>query len=219
MINIITIDGPSGAGKGTVAKIVAKKLGFHLLDSGALYRIVALAVSQLKLNIDDEQTIANLIDRLDIEFTEGGIWLNKQIVSSLIRQENIGNLASHIAKFSLVRQSLLEKQHNFAQKPGLVADGRDMGTIVFPSASLKIFLTASADERASRRYKQLIKDKQHVDFNHVLADIIKRDELDINRSTAPLAPASDAIIIDSTNLKIMQVVELIMDKALKYCIF
>jgi len=215
MINIITIDGPSGAGKGTVAKLLAQKLGWHLLDSGALYRLLALAAQQQKLNLDNPQKIANLALELEIKFVNKQIFLKSQEVSLQIRSEEIGMLAAKLAAMLEVRAALLDKQREFAQEPGLIADGRDMGTVVFPQAQLKIFLTASAKERAQRRLLQLQKKGQQADFTKILADINMRDAQDTQRKNAPLMAANDAIVLDSTNLNIAQVLEFITNAAVK----
>jgi len=219
MTKIITIDGPSGAGKGTVSKMVAERLGFHLLDSGALYRIVALASKTRNLDINDGYKIADLIPILKISFVNNGIYLDEQDVSRDIRSEEIGKIASQIAQFNEVRERLLTKQRDFAKHPGLVADGRDMGTVIFPAADLKIFLTASSEERANRRYRQLINMGKNPNLQQILADIIARDEQDFKRAVSPLIAAKDAHIIDSSYLNINQVVELVVIKALECSIF
>jgi len=219
MTKIITIDGPSGAGKGTIAKLLAQKLGWNLLDSGALYRLLALMVKQQSLNLNNIQQLVNIALTLKIEFINDHIFLEEQEVSSLIRAEEIGMLASKLAVIPEVRTALLDRQRKFAEKPGLVADGRDMGTIVFPNASLKIFLTATAQERAKRRLLQLQKKGQVANLAKILADIELRDEQDSTRENAPLVAASDAIILDSTELNIMQVLEFIINEAVKCRLF
>lgn len=211
---IITIDGPSGAGKGTVCRLLAKRTGFALLDSGALYRLTALAAIQSQADIADEALVAEIAAKLDVEFepSAAGIItkLNGSDVSQAIRSEQVGMSASLVAALPQVRAALLERQRAFAQPPGLVADGRDMGTEVFPNAEVKIFLTASAEERARRRHLQLQQAGQATDLTAILQDIQARDERDANRATAPLIPAADAQILDSTTLNIEQVVDEIM---------
>ncbi|MEO0574764.1 MAG: (d)CMP kinase [Pseudomonadota bacterium] len=199
---IITIDGPSGAGKGTVAASLARILGWHLLDSGALYRVTGLLAQRRGVDLADAQAIAALAAHLPVQFRSGAEGLRIELegddVSNDIRTESCGDAASRVAALVPVRNALIERQRAFAVPPGLVADGRDMGTAIFPDASLKIFLTASAEERANRRYKQL-KDKNFdVSLVGLLAEIEGRDSRDSNRAANPLAPARDAIIIDST---------------------
>jgi cytidylate kinase len=208
---VITIDGPSGAGKGTASALIAKKLGWHFLDSGAIYRVLAVASIHHQIPSDDEVGLLPLATGLDVNFetTEKGvrIILEGEDVSDTIRTEEVGATASKIASLPSIREALLRRQRGFKQAPGLVADGRDMGTVVFPEAQVKIFLTASAEERADRRFKQL-KDKGHdVSMPRLLADIKARDERDANRIVAPLVPAKDALVIDSTLLDIQQVLE------------
>ncbi len=210
-IFVITIDGPTASGKGTVAQLVANKLGFHYLDSGALYRLVALSVLRSKTPIDDENAIAALAKNLPCRFENGKIFLNDDDVTNTIRAEEIGNTASRISSFPLVRQALLSLQFNFKRSPGLVTDGRDMGTVIFPDAYLKIFLTASVEARAERRYKQLIEKGFAAKIDNLRLDLQKRDERDIQRSVAPLTAASDAKILDSTNMGIEEVVNQILE--------
>lgn len=214
-IPVITIDGPSGAGKGTVAKIVAEQLGWNFLDSGAIYRVLAVAVQHHNINVDEEEAIIPLASHLDVEFKivddgEPRILLEGEDVTNNIRTEEVGAVASKIAAFPRVREALLRRQRAFKQKPGLLADGRDMGTVVFPDAPVKIFLTASAEERAQRRIIQLQRKGLDVNIGRLLADIRQRDERDQNRSVAPLVPAEGALIVDSTELSIEQVVEKIL---------
>lgn len=212
---VITVDGPSGAGKGTISVLLAKKLGWHFLDSGAIYRVLAIAAIHHQIPAADEAGLLPLASGLDVNFetTEFGtrIMLEGEDVSDAIRTEEVGAVASQIASLPAVREALLRRQRAFKQSPGLIADGRDMGTVVFPNAQVKIFLTASAEERATRRFNQL-KDAGHdVSIPRLLADIKARDERDANRSVAPLVPADDAIIIDSTHLSVEQVIEKIED--------
>jgi len=209
---VITIDGPSGSGKGTISRLVANQLGWHFLDSGALYRLVALAVRQHSIPLDDEQGVATLAAHLDVEFvsdengTETRIFLEGEEVTNAIRREEVGNEASRVAAIQAVRDALLERQRAFQAVPGLVADGRDMGTVVFPDADLKVFLTASLEERAERRYKQLKEKGVDASLSALLSELAERDERDKNRTAAPLVPADDAVIIDSTQSGIEEVV-------------
>ncbi len=217
---VITIDGPSGAGKGTVSQIVAEKLGWHLLDSGALYRLLALAVSHHGMSVEDVEALKVLAEHLDIQFLqtpEGKveIILEGEVVTQAIRTETVGNQASKLAAIPEVREGLLVRQRAFAQTPGLVADGRDMGTVVFPEASIKVFLTASAEERAQRRMLQLQDKGDEVNFDELVKTIKERDERDANRAVAPLVPAAGALVIDSTDLSIDEVVEVVLAEASK----
>lgn len=206
---VITIDGPSGAGKGTLSQMLAAHTGYHLLDSGALYRLVALAALNSGADLNDEQQIARIASTLDVIFQVEGnntrILLAGFDVTSAIRQESVSMCASQIAAYPAVRAALLERQREFAISPGLIADGRDMGTTVFPAAQIKIFLTASAEARAERRYQQLVAKGELVDMASLVKDIRERDERDSNRAVSPLRPAEDAIVIDSTSMSIDQV--------------
>lgn len=217
-VPVITIDGPSGSGKGTVARKVAEALGWHLLDSGALYRLVAYAGQRRGLNPTDEAGFARIAQDLDVRFgadahNEEQIWLEGQEVSRAIRTEQAGEGASRVAAIPQVRSALVERQHAFARPPGLVADGRDMGTVIFPSAGLKIFLTASADERARRRHKQLKDKGLDANLAALSQEIAERDRRDANRPIAPLKPADDAVIVDSTAMSIEQVVARVLELA------
>jgi cytidylate kinase len=213
IIPVLTLDGPSGVGKGTVCLLVAKTLGWHILDSGSLYRLLALSAGD-NADLDEVSQLADLARDMQIEYvTSGdalGIYLRGDNVSEAIRTEATGVLASKIATIPEVRQALLDKQRAFAKAPGLVADGRDMGTTIFPDAKLKIFLTASAEERAKRRYKQLKEKGIDANLSQLTAELVERDERDSTRSASPLLAADDAIIIDTTNLDIDQVCSKVM---------
>ena len=207
---VITIDGPSGSGKGTLSQMLARHLGYHLLDSGALYRLVALAAMKDGVDLCNELAVSQVAARLDVVFSlenDGAaqILLNGIEVADEIRQELVGMGASQVAAYPGVRAALLERQRAFAVAPGLVADGRDMGTTVFPDAQTKLFLTASAEARAERRYKQLCAKGASVDMTELVCDIRERDERDSNRAISPLRPAEDAVIIDSTEMVIDEV--------------
>ena len=205
-IPVVAIDGPSASGKGTVAQLVAEKLGYHYLDSGALYRIVALAAHREEISWDEENDIAELVPRLDIHFKEGEIFLDGQNISEDIRTELMGQGASQVAAHPKVRAALTHLQHSFRKAPGLVADGRDMATVIFPDAKAKIFLTASAEVRADRRYQQIIKKGVAADYEAILKDLQDRDTRDRQRSVAPLQQAQDAILLDTSHLNIEQTV-------------
>ncbi|MCB1985790.1 MAG: (d)CMP kinase [Burkholderiales bacterium] len=203
-IPVITIDGPSASGKGTIAQLVAKKLGFHYLDSGALYRLVALKALQADINISDENKLAKIAATLDVFFENDQIYLENKLVTDKIRTEECGVMASKLASFPRVRESLIVRQRAFRQPPGLVTDGRDMGSVIFPDALLKVFLTASAEIRAQRRYKQLIEKGINASIVELQRGIQKRDERDSKRSVAPLQQSSDARLLDTTSLSILQ---------------
>lgn len=207
---VITIDGPSGSGKGTLSQMLARHLNYHLLDSGALYRLVALAAIKKGVNLDDEQVVSEIALTLDVMFSldteqSAQILLNGEGVTDAIRIESVGMAASKVAAFPKVRAALLERQRAFAVMPGLVADGRDMGTTVFPDAQKKLFLTASPEARADRRYKQLSAKGESVDLAELVKDIRERDERDSSRAVSPLRPADDAVVIDSTSMSIDEV--------------
>jgi cytidylate kinase len=215
-VPVIAIDGPSGSGKGTIAHRVAKALGWHLLDSGALYRLVALSASKAGVSLDDAQGLARIARTLDVQFdsNENGselIWLAGEDVTGEVRTEETGAGASTVAAIPAVRDALLARQRAFRQPPGLVADGRDMGTYVFSDAPLKIYLTASAEERARRRHKQLKDKGMDVSLAALSRDIEYRDRRDSERSVAPLRPAEDARILDSSGQSIEAVTQTVLD--------
>ena len=207
-VPVIAIDGPSASGKGTIAKRVAQRLGFHYLESGALYRLIALIA--LRQGLTDEAAIADAAEHMDVVFQEDEILIEDQDVSEQIRHEVVGNRASEIAPLPKVRAALLKRQRGFRQPPGLVADGRDMGTVVFPDASLKIFLTASPEVRAQRRYNQLIEKGIAANLAALSRDLAERDKRDTSRAVAPLVPASDSQVLDSSALSIEEVVARIL---------
>jgi len=216
MIPVLTLDGPSGVGKGTVASIIAQKLDWHLLDSGAIYRAFAIVASNNDIKIDDIDGLLKLANNFDISFKLNSnheplnVYLNNVEVSSELRTEKTAALASQFAKIKSLRKTLLVKQRQFKKLPGLVADGRDMGTVVFPDASFKVFLTAEVEERAKRRVKQLQESGIAGNISHTLAEVQKRDERDLNRQHSPLKPAKDALVIDTTNLTINEVITRVM---------
>lgn len=215
---VIAIDGPSGSGKGTVAGLLSRRLGWNLLDSGALYRLLAYAAGNHGVDLTNEELLKALAAHLDVQFIAASdgqpqrIILEGDDVSDVIRNETVGANASKVASLPAVRDALLQRQRAFQESPGLVADGRDMGTVVFPDAPLKIFLTASAEERARRRYLQLKAKGDDVSLSSLLDEIRARDERDTQRAVAPLKPAPDAIQLDSTELSIEQVLERIMSE-------
>jgi cytidylate kinase len=236
VIPVITIDGPSGSGKGTISQIVAQRLGWNLLDSGALYRLLALAAGRGGIPLDNEAALATLAKKLDVQFVAGvapgilppatlvhpctsegqppsqnQVMLEGEDVGEMLRSEQCGNDASKVAALPAVREALLDRQRAFRAPPGLVADGRDMGSVVFPDADLKIFLTASASTRALRRYKQLKDKGLDVRISSLVEEITERDERDSTRSVAPMAPAHDAVALDSSDLTIEQVAARVMD--------
>ncbi|REH36867.1 cytidylate kinase [Paraperlucidibaca baekdonensis] len=217
-VPVLTIDGPSGSGKGTIAHRVAARLGFHVLDSGALYRLLGAAAKRHAVSIDNEPALEVLAAHLDVQFTADAngdaiIMLEGEDVSLEIRTEEAGRAASQVAVLPRVRNALLARQQAFRESPGLVADGRDMGTVVFPHADLKVFLTASAEARAERRYKQLLEKGFDASLAALIDDIRARDTRDMERSIAPLKPAEGALVLDSTDLGIEAVVQRVIDAA------
>lgn len=215
MTNIITIDGPSGSGKGTVSRILAKKLSYDYLDSGALYRLLGIAAMRSSIDLSDTKSLAEIAEQMEVEFqlSKDGkfkVTLDGDDVTSELRLEDTGALASQIAAYGLVRRVLLTRQRAFATGVGLVADGRDMGTVVFPDAELKIYLTASVEQRTNRRYKELLEKGEDVSLRALAEQVRARDERDMNRAESPLVAADDAIELDSSHMSIDEVVEAIM---------
>lgn len=210
-VPVITVDGPSGSGKGTVCRLLARSLGWHLLDSGALYRLVGLAARNHGVDMDNHPALEVLSGHLDVQFEPGAgdddlrIVLEGEDVTQTVRTEEVGALASRVAAVGAVREALLARQRAFRVKPGLVADGRDMGTAVFPDAELKVFLTASAEERAQRRYRQLIATGDAVSLPRLVSDIEARDRRDTERAVSPLRPAAEAVVVDTTGRSIDEV--------------
>lgn len=208
---VIAIDGPSASGKGTVAQLVAQRLGFHYLDSGALYRLVALAAERAGVSLEAEDALANLAQNLPARFAGDDIWLDAERVTEAIRSENCSKGASRVSALPRVRQALRARQRAFRSLPGLVADGRDMGSTVFPDAALKVFLTASPEARAGRRYKQLIGKGMYASIVTLLQDMSARDERDSRRSVAPLLKLADARLLDTTFLTIEEAVAQVLE--------
>ncbi|MGZ5006759.1 MAG: (d)CMP kinase [Methylobacter sp.] len=213
-VPVLTIDGPSGAGKGTVSRAVAQKLGWNYLDSGSIYRSLAVAALKQQANLDDEAVIVNIAQAMKLEFDCGDelvVKLNGEDITAQLGLETTGNAASIVAALPKVRSVLLQKQKDFKQLPGLVADGRDMGTVVFPEAENKVFLTASAAERANRRYKQLIEKGIDANLVQITSEIEERDRRDMERKTAPLTMANDALYIDSSDMTLKAVIEEVLN--------
>ena len=209
-MNLITIDGPAGSGKGTIAKQLSQELKLNYLDSGAIYRILGFFLKENNIPIENDALVKERIQKAKIQFIENTIYLNDRDVTDAIRTESIAKMASLIAAKKTVRESILDLQRSFLQKPGLVAEGRDMGTVVFPEAKHKFFLTATVEERASRRYKQLISKGFDVSMADLVVEIQERDFRDTNRTISPLVPAANAVIIDTTELSPSQVIEFIL---------
>lgn len=210
-IPVIALDGPTASGKGTIAMHVASRLGWHVLDSGALYRLAALAVINAGADPSDLERATQIASQMQIRFDQGKISLAGQDVTDVIRQERVGNLASELAKHAGLREELLARQRAFRVAPGLIADGRDMGTVVFTDAPLKIFLLADVHARAKRRYQQMVQKGEVVEYEKVLQDLKARDDRDTNRAVAPLRPAEDAHVVDSSLLTIDQTVQRVLD--------
>ncbi|MDD2832566.1 MAG: (d)CMP kinase [Methylotenera sp.] len=210
LVPVIAIDGPSASGKGTVAQLVADALSFHYLDSGALYRVVAYATHQNNIDWDDATAVAACAKTLHIQFKHGQVFLNDTDISDQIRTETIGKGASRVAVHAVLRAALVDLQHSFRTAPGLLADGRDMGTVIFPDAVLKIFLTATTETRAKRRHQQLLGKHQPADYQAILQDLHTRDARDKGRASAPLIMAEDAILLETDNLTITEAVDFIL---------
>lgn len=214
---VITIDGPSGTGKGTITSLLAKSLGWHVLDSGALYRAVAFALTQAKVAVDDEVAVRDLLASVDLQLYRASpdaaptVLCDGQDITQAIRNETVGNLASAVSAYPYVRQAILKTQRDFRAPPGLIADGRDMGTVIFPDATLKIYLDAAPEERINRRFKELRSKGLDVTLASVTQDLSERDKRDAGRSIAPLKPASDAHVIDTTGQNVEQVFAKVME--------
>lgn len=215
LIPVITIDGPSASGKGTIAERVAEKLGFHYLDSGALYRIVAFAANKNNIAWNQADKLGELAKKLHIRFTKGDIYLDGDRITEAVRSEEMSRGASEVAIHPPVRNALLNLQRSFRQTPGLVGDGRDMGSVIFTDAQLKIFLTADVEIRAERRYKQLIVKNLTANYQQILADLQSRDYRDSQRSTAPLIQTADALLLDTTHCNIEQAVDFVLNAYMK----
>jgi len=209
-VPVIAIDGPSASGKGTVASEVARALGFHYLDSGALYRLATLAALRGKVDLDDEKALAQTTGRMQVEFGPGSVWLDGEDVTEELRTEAVSAAASRVAARPLVRRALLDRLRGFQRSPGLVADGRDMGSVVFPDAPLKVFLTAAVATRAERRHKQLMEKGMYAKIEDVVEELARRDERDMSRPVAPLRHYPDAVFLDTTGLSVEAAVQAIL---------
>ena len=215
MTNIITIDGPSGSGKGTISRLLADRLGFHYLDSGALYRVLSIAATRRKVDTENRAELSLIAQHMDVMFKTSAqgnfeVLLEGENVTSDLRMETTGARASKLAAYPEVRDALMKRQRLFARGDGLVADGRDMGTVVFPAADLKIYLTASIDERAKRRYKELIEKGEDVSLRAVEEQVRARDEKDTNREVSPLVAAEDAVELDTSNMSALEVLDTVL---------
>lgn len=210
--SVVTIDGPSGVGKGTLAQFLCCKTGFHLLDSGAIYRSLAYGALEEGIAFDNLPGLVDLAENLPVKFVENSILYREKDITSKVRTEEVAAVASKVAAIPEVRAALLKRQKDFAQPPGLIADGRDMGTVVFPNAPVKLFLTASAEERAKRRVKQLKNQGVDVNIRQITQDIMERDERDRTRKSSPLVPAEDALEIDTTHLSIEEVCQMALNQ-------